>query len=316
MTSVFHSNFSYRQFFTADSFYFMTILISFFFWPQLCNGQVKLLPNDSNAQMTVMLLNGFDFDGGGFSLLGHQAERKYGAIDTIGDFFIDDKEILNIIQAKWKFPIEPGSPILTCEHFYFLDICKNGQSLKSFCIKDDCKRISTSKVDKNEIDFYYHNYSSEKYNFNETELLLFQNKFKKAFKEDNHFPSLDSARQYLKTILNDSNLIMVEEPSWIEFDGAFVITYNHKLKFRNYEKTVNSALTNLSKEIKRKYPDETFFLDAQGIGEKDMVIEIYCNKSLSDKFNLYPIECCKWGQFNPILRSYWKSPSNDRHRQR
>lgn len=272
------------------------LVVSFLLLGQCCIAQ----------EQGKLLLSDFDFSKGGYFLLGHVGIKNNDSLlGSYGDFYIDDITTLNTIKEKWKLS-KTKTNTFTCEQFYYVDICKKGLSEKELTINNDCEKIVEQPVDKNDIDFYYYNYQAYEYAFNESELTAFKNSFKKAFKEEKKFASLELARKYRESVLNDSNLIMVLDPEWIKFDGTFVITYNHNLKWKNYEQAINNALTNLSKEIKRNYPGEQFFLDGQGIGGKNMVVEIYCNKELAGKFNLYPIECCKWEQFEPILVSYWK----------
>lgn len=275
---------------------YILFVFSFVLLGQCCNAQ-------GNAKR---LLGEFDFNKGNYLLLGHiGVENSDPILGSFGDFYIDDIKTLNSIKEKWKFS-KIKANTMDCQQIYFLDICKNGHSEKELSIYNDCSKIVSSSEDSNKTDFYSQNYQIFEYNFNESELTAFNNSFKKAFKKENEFASLELARMFLDSILKDSNLIMVFEPLWNKFDGTFVITYTHNLKLKDYEQRTNIALTNLSKEIKRNYPDEFFYLEAQGTGDKDMIVEIICNKTLADKFILYPIECCKWEKFEPILTSYWK----------
>jgi hypothetical protein len=282
------------------------LVIPVLLWGQFCIAQSGAILKHSRK--ATALFSGFDFNNGGYYFLGHRGIRKSNTeLDSIGDFYIDNIKTLNLVKEKFVLPFKNTSDILECEQYYFVDVCKNGQSAKEYTISKDCEKVTSSNVDKNETYFYYHNYSGIEYSFNQSELLVFKDSFKKAYIKEQTFSSLELARNYFVSILNDSNLILALEPIWIKFDGALVITYTHNLKCKHYVETVNRALTNLSKEIRRNYPNEVFYLDSQGLGESNMVVEIYCNKELADKFNLYPIECCKWEQFELKLISYWKT---------
>jgi hypothetical protein len=255
------------------------------------------------------LLKEFNFDNGGYFLLGHDGIKNTDSIlGAYGDFYIDDIPTLNEIKSNWKFHPKKESR-LKCKQFYALDICKNGYSEKELFIKNDCGKIIWFDEDTNHINFYTYKLQEYEYAFSDSELIKFKNSFKKAFKEEKKFESLEQARNYRDSILNDTNLIMTDEDAWVKFEGTFVITYFHNLNFnwKHYEHLTNTALTNLSKEIKKKYPGQPFYLEGQGTDDKEVIVEIYCNKELSDKFILYPIECCKWEQFEPILVSYWRT---------
>lgn len=57
---------------------------------------------------------------------------------------------------------------------------------------------------------------------------------------------------------------------------------------------------------KKRMLTNCFFLEYQWGSENTLVVEIVCNQTLGEKFTLYPIECCKWEVFSPMLVSYWK----------
>ncbi|HWY33361.1 MAG TPA: hypothetical protein VNX68_01865, partial [Nitrosopumilaceae archaeon] len=63
-------------------------------------------------------------------------------------------------------------------------------------------------------------------------------------------------------------------------------------------------------EMKTKYPNEDFVLSDVGGSRTELFVEVMCNKTLSDKFNLYirNAEYDKWEPFRFDLGSFWVKP--------
>ncbi|MFT5347422.1 MAG: hypothetical protein ACI9M3_000454 [Bacteroidia bacterium] len=67
------------------------------------------------------------------------------------------------------------------------------------------------------------------------------------------------------------------------------------------------VLKQLSTEIKSKYPEEDFELDGRGGSSTEVFVEVKCNKTLEEKFDLYERhpEYDKWESFRLNLTTYW-----------
>ena len=66
----------------------------------------------------------------------------------------------------------------------------------------------------------------------------------------------------------------------------------------------------IKKEIMQHYPGEDFKLMDRGGSLTEIYQTINCNKSLSDKFNLYARETGYLGEWKPFklsLTTYWKT---------
>ena len=72
------------------------------------------------------LLSDYDFEKGGYSILGTFAESdRNGLKDSIGEFYTDDISILNRFKKEWVFD-KPGKKY-SCGYHYTVYVCKNGK---------------------------------------------------------------------------------------------------------------------------------------------------------------------------------------------
>ncbi len=126
------------------------------------------------------------------------------------------------------------------------------------------------------------------------------------------FNSIQEARNYRISILKDSSLIMTENPDWTIFEVEFEFEYISTTHTKMYKsKYINRTLKNIEMEIKRVYPNEEFEIYENGGSKNSIFIRIKCNKTLSDKFNIYNRKFStnfkKWNEYELSLISYWKS---------
>lgn len=122
-----------------------------------------------------------------------------------------------------------------------------------------------------------------------------------------NFTSIDEARAVYLSYKENSDLIKIDIPLWNKFEGSFSIKYECPSKIHPCYENVKKAEQLFEKEIQKNYPNETFSLEGMFGYNNSLEIEISCNKSLKDKFNLYPIACCDWSYFKLTLTSFWKS---------
>lgn len=92
----------------------------------------------------TQILKDFDFNNGGYYLLGTFSESNKNSIrDSIGEFYTDDITFLNKFKKDWTFN-KIGNKY-TCGYHYNVFVCRQGQILESFSIKLNCEEIVTVK---------------------------------------------------------------------------------------------------------------------------------------------------------------------------
>ncbi len=256
------------------------IFISLLFVTTISFGQTAALKN-------------YDFNKDHYYLIGIRTDMAYGPVlaDTLDVFYTNDIKTLNEFKKTWVFT--KPSPMYACGYDYMVHICKNGESLEHFAINFDCNVIS---IDKG---YFY---------FDLKKLTMFKSKVHKAFISTNNFPSVIKGREFRNKILTDSNLIISTKPQWIEYEGSFNFTYAIKSgEVKDPFNIEEKYFKQLTEEIKKNYPGEGFELTSTGGSNTELYMELKCNKSLSDKFNLYPKSWNKWTAYDIELISYWKT---------
>lgn len=239
----------------------------------------------------VAFFKDYDFEEGGYSLLGKRSKSDRNELaGSLGEWYTDDISILNEFKSEWVFT-EPGE-MYACGYHYVVHLCKNGVSLESFAINLNCNEIVSDKG------YFY---------FDNSKLSKFKDTLKKPNRERKTFNHIDSARNYHANILKDSSLIYTPSPTWIRFEGTF--DFDYKCDGENTDCLGNEEkiLDQLSKEIQAKYPQEDFELQGKGGSSSEVFIEVTCNKTLEEKFNLYERhpEYDRWEPFRLYLTTYW-----------
>jgi len=243
----------------------------------------------------TQILKKYDFNEGGYYLLGvFSASDESTLQDSIGEFYSDDIAILNKFKKDWIFK-RPGKRY-ACGYHYDIYICKQGEILESFAINLNCNEIVTDKG------YFY---------FDPDLLRQFYGKLKEPYGKMLSFNTITEAREYRTKILKDTTLIMAQKPRWSEYEGSFRFTYKCKEGTKNCLNEDEKILKLIETEIKEKYPNEKFILTDAGGSLTTLELEIICNKSLSDKFDLYYRDkekyFGKWSPFNLTLETYWKT---------
>lgn len=244
----------------------------------------------------TQILKSYDFNKGGYYLLGTFSESDKNSLrDSMGEFYTDDITLLNKFKKDWTFK-KPGKRY-ACGYHYTVYVCRNGQILESFSINLNCEEIVTNKG------YFY---------FDPKLLRQFYGKLKKPFRKNLSFKSLTEARNYRSKILTNNALIMTHTPDWVKYEGSFEFTYlcpdgSKDCNHQNESKT----LKEIEQKIKNAYPNEIFELDNRGGSSNSIIVEIKCNKSLSDKFKLFQRDIKsddgKWSPFRLTLTTYWTS---------
>ena len=261
--------------------------------------QLLLLSTGISFAQKTQLLKDYDFDKGGYYLLGTFSESdRNGLRDTLGEFYTDDISVLNRFKKEWTF--KKPSPFYACGYHYTISICKDGLEVERFAINLNCNMIATDKG------YFY---------FDSQKLRMFVGKLKKAFERNDKFSSLTVARDMRTNILKREGLIMVETPDWAKYEGEFdfICTFP-----KDSERDRIDEEKILEEEIKAAYPGETFALSVYMSSTSELWVNVKCNKTLADKFKLYPFfkgeqwkayDLPKEAYDHLRLRSYWTTSS-------
>jgi hypothetical protein len=240
------------------------------------------------------VLKEYHFEEGGYSIIGTFSESDENSLsDSLGEFFTDDIALLNEFKKDWIFK-KPGNMYASGYH-YRVFICKNGLALESLSINLNCEEIVTDEG-------YFH--------FNPDLLRQFYGKFKKLYRKSMNFESLNEARNYRTKILSDSSLIMTPTPTWTKFEGEFDFTFKCPDGTKTCLRKEEKIKKKIKKEIMQNYPEEDFTLMDRGGSLTEISQTISCNKTLSDKFNLYYRDTGYFGEWKPFkldLTTYWKA---------
>ena len=233
----------------------------------------------------------YDFESGEYYLLGTRSESDRNDLaDSLGEWYTDDISVLKEFKTEWTFT-EPGKKY-ACGYHYVVYLCKDGLALESFAINLNCNEIVGDKG------YFY---------FETTKLSKFKNNLKKSYRERKTFNNIDSARKYRVDILKDSNLIFTPTPNWTRFEGTFDFDFKCEEANKDCLNNEEKVLKQLSAEIKSKYPQEEFELEERGGSSTEVFVEVKCNKTLEEKFDLYERhpEYDKWDPFRLYLTTYW-----------
>ena len=255
---------------------------------------VLLLGTCSLLRGQAVFLKDYDFDTGGYYLVGARSESDpNGLADSLGEFYTDDIATLNRIKKEWVFK-KPGKQY-ACGYHYIVHVCKCGQSVENFAINLNCREIVGDKG------YFY---------FDIKKLRMFKDDFKKVHSQYQRFNTLELARQKRDSLLKNKKVLLVEAPRWTRYEGTFRFTYVCDPKTKWCLSAGDKILPKLSLEIKQKFPGEMFELSDVGGSASDLFVEVTCNKTLADKFNLYKRDTSatsldKWTPFDYVLGWYW-----------
>lgn len=237
----------------------------------------------------VAPLSEFNFEQGGYSIIGIRSESDQSSLfDSLGEFITQDISILNEFKNTWKFDVLGHK--YACGYHYQVSVCKSGKALKSFWINLNCNEIVW------EGNYYY---------FDNQKLRQFIGRMKRP-RELNANPSaLREAREEVNKLLKDSNLIFIRTDEWMNYEGQFEFIYEYKNE-KESNKDFNEWVLYFERQIKSKYPNDEFVITWRGLSKERMELLVTCNKSLYDKFTLYPVsDNHKWEYFNRFYFTYW-----------
>lgn len=240
----------------------------------------------------TQLLKAYDFDKGGYTLLGIRSQSDRNELaETLGEFYTDDIAVLNEFKKEWVF--KKPSPQYACGYHYIVYICKDGNAIENFAINLNCNEIATDNG------YFF---------FDTKKLSVFAQKVRKPeVRFFNQFTSVEQARSERRRILEDKNLIMTGTPDWTNYEGEFNFTYACPKELGDCVLNEEKALARLREEIRSAYPGEVFEVYSRGGSDDILFVDVKCNKTLADKFRLYGLEQVGWGAYDLRLGSYWKA---------
>lgn len=247
-------------------------------------------------------LRNYNFDEGGYTLLGIYSKNgpPHGIGDSLGDFYTDDVAVLNQFKNNWVF--KKNFSISKCGYDYEIYICKNGITLEKFVLNTACNEIISKKGS---------------FSFNIAEFRQLTPDLKKPVLLLSKLNSLEEARDYIIKIQTDTNVIRTETPEWLHYEGEFSFIYKTEKHFKKSADIEKDLYYEISNEISQNYPNESFELHYYGgpvlknegrnkYSASGTQFYIKSNKTLADKFNLYPFGWNRWKSYKPELVIYLK----------
>ncbi len=244
---------------------------------------------------TVKVFDKYDFSKGGYYILGikYMEGDRSRLADSIGEFYTNDIAILNEFKQTWVF--RQPSPKYACGYHFKVRLCRNGKTLEDFNININCNEI-------------VHNNSSGSgyYYFDNNKLRRFKGRMKQPSGVSKKFSTAQEARAYYKSIINDSLLILAPEEDWMTSEGMFAFDYKFKEGCKDCYLKDAEYLRLFKQKIQQAYPGEPFTLAEYGGSMEEVTVQVVCNKSLYDKFTLYPIGFYKWRAWDLGYYTYWK----------
>lgn len=239
----------------------------------------------------VKAFDQYDFSKGGYSILGvkYMEGDRNRLADSLGEFFTDDITVLNEFKQTWIF--RKPSPKYACGYHYRVFLCYRGKSVKDFRININCNEIVGDEG------YFY---------FEEDKLRRFYKRMKRFSMDHKKFQTIEEGRTYYKNVLNDSSLILAPEPPWLKYEGSFEFEYKFKPGCKDCYLQDEKYLKILTAEIKKAYPGEAFEVEEWGGSMEDINVRVKCNKSLYDKFKLYPMTFPKWNAYDLGYYTYWR----------
>ncbi|MFK8102612.1 MAG: hypothetical protein AB8G15_08805 [Saprospiraceae bacterium] len=229
------------------------------------------------------ILENYVFVDEGYTILGQMTSspHKMKWKDSTVYWYVDDIKMLNQVKKEWTFTSAAVDTVKKSRHHIL--ICREGR----------------------EIDYFNHAIDLSQ---GKTKQYLDQGKFKNAIFKTVSFNTLTSARAYLDRILLDENLLCVDNPHLLNFEGSFNFEYNClDGPFGNCLDYSEETIAFLTEKISREYPNETFELKNNGGTKFEMFVQIKCNYSLSEKFDLYyRVNNVKWVPYLLQLHAFWK----------
>lgn len=246
---------------------------------------LSLILFDTIALSQTKFLKQFNFDKGNYAIYLIDCKEPLSETvnadsfnDTIIDFRSDDNfqvtDIKMLNQLKQEWVGKKVNYMHNCWYDYFIYVTENDSIILKFDVNLECKEII---------------FKDAAYEIDPTIITKFLPEFKVLKKQNFVFENIDKGRDYWESILKNEKYVFKSlcKEDWLEFDGEFYFHYTEKSRLE-----VSKVLNKLNEQISLSYLGEKFDLrygSALANGNQiDYLIQISCNKSLFDKFNLYP----------------------------
>ena len=240
-----------------------------------------------NNKTAAKPLDKYPFDKGGYAIVGLLSESDANELQQeMGQFYTDDISLLNEIKKAWVFSKQ--SPISAPDYHYVIYITHKGTIVEQFAVNLNSHVIATDKG------YFY---------FDSKKLSAFKTGVKKPVARNISFKSISEGRNYLSYMARNKNLVLAYEPIWKDFEGQFTFTY------KNNEKKEEPSVVQkkVERKIKKSFPNEKFQLNIVSFATSgEYEIELICNKSLFEGFDLYPSDN-SWAAYEANIASYWKN---------
>lgn len=256
----------------------------------LINGIFVFLMTSATLGQNHRMFN-YNFNEGGYFLLGVRVNSQDMITDTLKEFYTDDIELLNKIKKKRTF--KEKAIEADCPHNFLIEVYHNDKLCSSRWLKINCSEITLHE------EYYY---------FDKRKLNEIYRKLKPLYSEQIKFNNIVEARNYLNEIKSDTNLLFASKPNWSEFEGE--IYFNISCPSENIICDVDhdTVMKKLAQELNLKYPDEKYELEYYPTSyttKTEFSIIITCNKSLYSKLVLLPYRL-SWRPFKLQLDTFWK----------
>ena len=239
----------------------------------------------------INLLQKYDFEKGGFSIVGTIWHgQRHELQKALGDFYVDDVQVLKELQKKWV--TEKRSPFYKCGYHYRVFIIEDRKERESFLINVE-KGCNTVVTDYGS--FY----------FDPFKISSFKEKLRNPIIKQEHFEFYQEGRDYLQSLSENENFLLYLKPDWIDHDGEFYFVAEcQEIGFRS--SVVQECLSNIKERISSKYPGLNYNLKHTGAVFGKLLIKMECNEEFYNRFSLYEI----YTEYKPYpleLTVYFKS---------
>lgn len=238
------------------------------------------------AQDSTHLINPHNFETGAYKLV--LLSMQYGRASEEKHYYISEPTEIKSIQQNLVGFEPPIVYPFACFENQQLILCKDAQVIETISFSSNCKVVSSQNGE-------FHYFSLEPLIKNPQPL----------HQKKHEFESRTAGFNFIDSIRQDSNLVLIYPESWMEYEGQFGFFYESK----NYSSEQTQLL--LQKELTAKFPSEKFSLQLSSYGGSSTTFYrfhclVYCNKSVYDNFTFYPIDNNKWKNFEVQFNSYWR----------
>ena len=250
-----------------------------------CNTDTTFNKQKTHKELTDTILAGFDFNSEDYELY---LVRVFGQELEEGlHYYSDDKALLSELKKQWVIRDSNCNEKLWYDHILYL-------------VKNDSVKLKIGIGSKtNEL---YVNDLRRKYCFDSQKYLFYYSeRFQKIYCKKYEFKNIKE-RDDIMSNIDTNNLIANHLYNTRSLKYKFVKRFKYSFKFHIKEYSTSKFLfddirIDLYNRIEKKYKCSDFFLDSNygdyngnhEEGVASYTVDIYCNKDLYNKFDLY--EC-------------------------